>query len=122
MTAKVRDIGTIGLVGWGRMGGMIGQYATQRGWQVTAFDPSADACAAAENAGATVAGSVTDVAAASDLVLLVVVDDEQVKQAITGHGGALETARPGTILAICPSVRPDTSSRWPRSPPSTACT
>ncbi|MQA61255.1 MAG: NAD-binding protein [Actinophytocola sp.] len=108
MTAKIRDIGTIGLVGWGRMGGMIGKYAAQRGWPVTAFDPSADACAAAEDAGATVAGSVADVAATSDLVLLVVVDDEQVKQAITGPGGVLETARPGTVVAICPSVRPDT--------------
>lgn len=108
MTANIRDIGTIGLVGWGRMGGMIGKYAARRGWPVTAFDPSADACAAAKDAGATIAGSVADVAAVSDLVLLVVVDDEQVKQAIAGQGGALETARPGTVVAICPSVRPDT--------------
>ncbi|MGH3327989.1 MAG: NAD(P)-dependent oxidoreductase [Streptomycetales bacterium] len=108
MTADVRDVATIGLVGWGRMGGMMGRYARNGGWQVTAFDPSADACAAAVDAGATVVGSVAEVAAASDLVLLVVVDDEQVKQAITGPGGALETARPGSVLAICPSVRPDT--------------
>jgi 3-hydroxyisobutyrate dehydrogenase-like beta-hydroxyacid dehydrogenase len=108
MTADIRDVSTIGLVGWGRMGGMIGRYALRGGWHVTAFDPSADARASAEEAGATVVGSVAEVAAVSDLVMLVVVDDDQVRQAITGADGALETSRPGTILAICPSVRPDT--------------
>ncbi|MGH3750110.1 MAG: NAD(P)-dependent oxidoreductase, partial [Micromonosporaceae bacterium] len=106
--AKIRDINAIGLVGWGRMGGMMGLYAIRRGWHVTAFDPSPDAAKAAQEAGASVVDGVAKVAADSDLVLLVVVDDAQIKQAITGPGGALETAKPGTVLAICPSVRPDT--------------
>jgi len=106
--ADVREITTIGLVGWGRMGGMMGTYARKAGWNVVAYDPSEDACAAAEKTGATVVGSVAEVTAGSDLVLLVVVDDAQVKDAITGADGALSTARPGTVLAICPSVRPDT--------------
>ncbi|MGH3343366.1 MAG: NAD(P)-dependent oxidoreductase [Carbonactinosporaceae bacterium] len=108
MTAEVRAVATVGLVGWGRMGGMMGTYARRAGWPVTAFDPSPDARTDAAKAGADVVTSVAEVSAASDLVLLVVVDDAQVKQAITGPGGALEAARPGTILAICPSVRPDT--------------
>lgn len=108
MTAEIRKVTTLGLVGWGRMGGVMGRFALEKGWTVTAFDPSAEACSAAEAAGATVAASVAEVAAASDLVLLVVVDDAQVVEAVTGPGGALEAARPGTILAICPSVRPDT--------------
>ena len=108
MTVDTREITTIGLVGWGRMGGMMGRYALKGGWKVTAFDPSADSRAAAETAGATVVDSVAEVAVASDLVLIVVIDDEQVRQAVTGPGGALESARPGTVLAICPSVRPDT--------------
>ena len=108
MTEGVREVTTVGLVGWGRMGGMMGHYALKGGWPVVAFDPSEDARASAAEAGATVAGDVAEVAGASDLVLLVVVDDEQVKQAITGPKGVLETARPGTIVAICPSLRPDT--------------
>lgn len=106
--ADVREVTTIGLVGWGRMGGMMGSYARRAGWPVVAFDPSDQARAAAEQAGATVVGSVAEVAAGSDLVLLVVVDDAQVKEAITGPDGALKSGRPGTVLAICPSVRPDT--------------
>lgn len=110
-TGEIREIAALGLVGWGRMGGQMGHYALKAGWPVTAYDPFEEARAAAEAAGATVVGSVAEVAAASDLVLLVVVDDAQVKEAITGPGGALETARPGSILAICPSVRPDTCAQ-----------
>jgi len=108
MNADMRAISTIGVVGWGRMGGTMGMQALQRGWPVTAFDPSPEAAAAAAGAGATTVATVADVAAASDLVLLVVVDDEQVRHAVVGRGGALETARPGTVLAVCASVRPDT--------------
>jgi 3-hydroxyisobutyrate dehydrogenase-like beta-hydroxyacid dehydrogenase len=99
---------TIGVVGWGRMGGMIGHHLLDRGWQVTAFDPDGEARRMAERAGATAVASAAEVAATSDLVLVVVVDDAQVTQAISGAGGALEAARPGTIVAICASVRPDT--------------
>lgn len=107
----VRAVKEVGLVGWGRMGGVMGAYLLERGWPVTMFDPAPPAREAATSAGANPVDSVADVAAASDLVLLVVVDDEQVRQAITGPGGALEKARPGSILAICASVRPDTCSR-----------
>jgi 3-hydroxyisobutyrate dehydrogenase-like beta-hydroxyacid dehydrogenase len=109
--SEVRDVAALGLVGWGRMGGMMGTYAIKGGWPVTAYDAFDGAVEAAAAAGATAAGSVAEVAAASDLVLLVVVDDKQVEEVITGQGGALEGARPGTILAICPSVRPDTCTR-----------
>lgn len=110
-TADVRTVAHLGLVGWGRMGGRMGEYALNGGWPVTVYDASDDARTAAGEAGAILADNVAQVATASDLVLLVVVDDAQVEEVITGPGGALETARPGTILAICPSVRPDTCTR-----------
>jgi 3-hydroxyisobutyrate dehydrogenase-like beta-hydroxyacid dehydrogenase len=106
--ASIRTVATIGLVGWGRMGGMMGGFARRADWPVIAYDPSEQARAAAEQTGATVVGSVAEVAAGSDLVLLVVVDDAQVREAMTGPDGVLTSARPGTIVAICPSVRPDT--------------
>jgi 3-hydroxyisobutyrate dehydrogenase-like beta-hydroxyacid dehydrogenase len=108
MTDDVREVTNIGLVGWGRMGGMMGHFALKAGWPVAAFDPSPEASASAADAGATVVRDVAEVARVSDLILLVVVDDEQVKEAIAGPRGVLETAQPGTIVAICPSVRPDT--------------
>jgi len=108
MNADTRAITTIGVVGWGRMGGTMGMHALGRGWPVTAFDPSPEATAAATEAGATAVATAADVATAAELVLVVVVDDEQVRQAVAGRAGVLETARPGTVLAVCASVRPDT--------------
>ncbi|MGH3666451.1 MAG: NAD(P)-dependent oxidoreductase [Egibacteraceae bacterium] len=107
-TSEIREVASVGVVGWGRMGGMMGTYLVRRGWKVVATDPAPGAGELLEAAGAEPAASVADVAAGTDLVLLVVVDDEQVRHAIAGPGGALETARPGTIIAVCASVRPDT--------------
>jgi phosphoglycerate dehydrogenase-like enzyme len=52
MTDDVLEVANIGLVGWGRMGGMMGQFALKAGWPVTAFDPSPDATAASGGVGA----------------------------------------------------------------------
>jgi 3-hydroxyisobutyrate dehydrogenase-like beta-hydroxyacid dehydrogenase len=48
------------------------------------------------------------VAARSDLTLVVVVDDEQVNEAVGGGDGVLAGASPGDVVAICASVRPET--------------
>lgn len=95
----------VGLVGAGRMGGPIGRYLLAAGTPVTVFDASAEARAALVERGAAEAAGVADVAARCELVLIVVVDDAQVREVVEA---CLETAAPGSILAICASVRPDT--------------
>jgi len=103
-----RPVEAVGIVGWGRMGGPMGQFLLDRGWNVVFTEPSAQAREAATAAGAVDAASPAGVAAACDLVLVVVVDDEQVRTVFVGADGLLSAARPGTTLAICASVRPDT--------------
>lgn len=103
-----RPVETVGIVGWGRMGGPIGQFLLQRGWRVVATDPADSARSALAAAGAVDAGSATAVAQQSDLVLVVVVDDDQVREALSGDDGVLAGASAGTMVAICASVRPDT--------------
>jgi 3-hydroxyisobutyrate dehydrogenase-like beta-hydroxyacid dehydrogenase len=98
-------ITAVGLLGAGRMGGPIGRYLLAAGTPVAVYDPSAEARQALVELGARDAGGPAEVAARSDLVLIVVVDDAQVREAVAA---CLETARPGTVLAICASVRPDT--------------
>jgi 3-hydroxyisobutyrate dehydrogenase-like beta-hydroxyacid dehydrogenase len=99
---------TVGLIGCGRMGAAMGGYLLERSWPLTVADADAAAIEPLVERGATAAGSAAEVAAASDLVLVVVVDDEQVSEVVGGERGALEGARPGTTVAICASVRPDT--------------
>ncbi|MDK3255458.1 NAD(P)-dependent oxidoreductase [Blastococcus capsensis] len=107
----VEDIRTVGVVGWGRMGAEMGRWLVERGWPVLATDPAPGADERIRAAGAQFRGSAADVAREADLLLLVVVDDAQVEEAIAGPGGIRDVARPGTVVAICSSVRPDTCVR-----------
>jgi 3-hydroxyisobutyrate dehydrogenase-like beta-hydroxyacid dehydrogenase len=95
----------VGVVGAGRMGGAIARHLLAAGTRVAVFDPSDEAVEPLVELGAVRAGSAAAVAAQSDLVLVVVVDDEQVRQAV---GDAFGGAAPGAVVGICASVRPDT--------------
>jgi 3-hydroxyisobutyrate dehydrogenase-like beta-hydroxyacid dehydrogenase len=83
----------------------MGGHLVAAGTPLAVYDPVAEACAALVERGAVACAGPAEVAARSDLVLVVVVDDEQTRVAVTA---ALETAKPGTVLALCASIRPDT--------------
>jgi 3-hydroxyisobutyrate dehydrogenase-like beta-hydroxyacid dehydrogenase len=102
------SLANVGLVGCGRMGRAIGGHLLEAGWALTVTDLDPGAIEALVARGASPADDPGGVAGASDLVLVVVVDDEQVRRVIEGPTGALDAAAPGTIIAICSSVRPDT--------------
>ncbi|MGH2737002.1 MAG: NAD(P)-dependent oxidoreductase, partial [Actinomycetota bacterium] len=104
----VRPVAEVGLVGCGRMGAAIAGHLLARGLPVTATDPAPEALAQVVAAGGRPAPDAGAVAAASDLVLVVVVDDDQVVSAVAGQRGTLSSARPGSVIAVCSSVRPDT--------------
>jgi 3-hydroxyisobutyrate dehydrogenase-like beta-hydroxyacid dehydrogenase len=95
----------VGLLGCGRMGAAMGAHLLDAGTPLAVFDPVSDACASLVERGAVACAGPGEVAAQSELVLLVVVDDEQTRDAVAA---CLERAEQGTILAICASVRPDT--------------
>ena len=87
------------------MGAAMGAHLLEAGVPLAVYDPDPGAVAGLAGRGAAACASPAEVAARSDVVLAVVVDDAQVRDAL---GGAFEGARPGTVLAICASVRPDT--------------
>src|SRR5919201_2197361 len=95
----------VGLVGCGRMGGAIGRHLLAAGTPLVVYDPVEEARGRLVDRGAVAGADPGDVAARSDLVLVVVVDDAQVREAVAA---ALERAREGSIVAVCASVRPKT--------------
>jgi 3-hydroxyisobutyrate dehydrogenase-like beta-hydroxyacid dehydrogenase len=101
----IRTVEQVGLLGCGRMGGPMGRHLLAAGTELAVFDPSVEARRTLAALGAAECETPADVAARSDLVLVVVVDDAQVRDAV---GACLETARAGAVIAICASVRPDT--------------
>jgi 3-hydroxyisobutyrate dehydrogenase-like beta-hydroxyacid dehydrogenase len=87
------------------MGGPIGRHLLAAGTEVAAYDPDPDALQRLASLGATACSSAADVAAQSELVLVVVVDDAQAFDAVTA---CLAGARGDTVIAVCASVRPET--------------
>jgi 3-hydroxyisobutyrate dehydrogenase-like beta-hydroxyacid dehydrogenase len=87
------------------MGAAIAGHLVRAGWPTTVTDVDARAAAAVASLGATSVASAAEVVAGSDLSLVVVVDDDQVREVL---GSALGSAAPGAIVAIGSSVRPDT--------------
>lgn len=59
----------VGMIGLGIMGGAIAKNLTERGWTVTGFDIDAERRNDAVANGAAVAGSVSEVAMAAELIL-----------------------------------------------------
>jgi 3-hydroxyisobutyrate dehydrogenase-like beta-hydroxyacid dehydrogenase len=87
------------------MGAAMGMHLLRAGTPLAVFDVFAGACTPLVERGAVACASPADVAARADVVLVVVVDDEQTREAV---GSALEGARSGTVVALCASIRPDT--------------
>ena len=83
----------------------MGGHLLDAGRPLVVYDPVPEARRALVERGADEGTDAGDVAARTDLVLVVVVDDAQVREAVTA---CIERAEPGTVVAICASVRPDT--------------
>src|SRR4051794_25404166 len=97
------------------MGAPIAGHLLAAGTPVAVFDPAPAAVEALVRRGATAAPDAAAVAARSDVVLVVVVDDDQVREVVTGERGVLAGAAPGTVVAVCASVRPDTCRELARA-------
>ena len=95
----------VGILGCGRMGGAMARHLLAARTPLAVYDPAPEACAPLVELGAVACASPAEVAARSELVLIVVVDDAQAREAVRA---CLERAPRGAILAVCASVRPDT--------------
>jgi 3-hydroxyisobutyrate dehydrogenase-like beta-hydroxyacid dehydrogenase len=87
------------------MGAAMGGHLLDAGTPLAVFDPSEEARRPLVERGAADCTSATEVAAQSDVVLVVVVDDAQTRAAVSS---ALDGAREGAVFALCASIRPDT--------------
>jgi 3-hydroxyisobutyrate dehydrogenase-like beta-hydroxyacid dehydrogenase len=87
------------------MGAAMGGHLLRAGTPLAVFDVSPEAFAPLVEHGAIACASPAEVAGSADVVLVVVVDDAQTRDAVSS---ALEGARPGTVVALCASIRPDT--------------
>ncbi len=98
----------IGWIGLGKMGAPMALNLAAAGFPVTVYNRTASRTAPLAEAGAAVAASIAELAAASDIVVSMIDDDA----ALAGVAAeVLAAARPGTVYADMSTVSPAASSR-----------
>ena len=92
----------VGFVGLGQIGAPMATRLLAWPEGLTVFDvvPAATERFAAK--GARVAASPGEVAQHADVISIMVRDDAQVTEVLTGPDGILSTARPGTVARVLP--------------------
>jgi len=98
----------IGFVGLGRMGQPMCRYILRAGFPLMVFDVNAEAMQPLVALGAQSAQSPREVAAQSDVLIVMVTDDTQTREVVAGDNGLLNGARTGSVIALCSSLHPDT--------------
>ena len=100
----------IGLIGLGLMGRPMGMNLLKAGHGLTVWNRSVSRAEELVAAGAKLAKSPREVAAASDVLLTVVSDPPALEEVLWGSGGkndgALSALKPGSIYIDCSTVSP----------------
>ncbi len=96
----------IGFIGLGIMGKPMARNLLKAGYPLTVYDIVPDKAEDVVEAGAKAGSSSKDVAEKSEIVITMLPNSPEVKEAVLGKNGVLEGAKPGTILIDMSSIAP----------------
>src|SRR5712691_376846 len=96
-----------GMIGLGAMGNPMARHMATKGFSVIGYDVVGDLVVKASRSGIKPAANPAEVGRASDVVVIMVVSDEQVRDVILSQG-LLDPMRPGSVICIASSVSPET--------------
>ena len=108
MSAHPDPHATVGLIGLGNMGTAVAERLLDAGHELAVYNRSPGRAEPLAARGASVAESVEALAAAADVVLTSVSDDDALEAVAAAVAAA---ARPGTVLADLSTVSPGASAR-----------
>ncbi len=97
----------IGFVGLGIMGRGMGQNLLDAGFELTVWNRTPDRADDLVATGATWAESPTEVARASDVVVICVSDTPDVEEVVLGDDGIIHGATAGSLVVDCSTISPD---------------
>ena len=100
-----------GVVGLGQMGSAMARRLVRQGEPLWVFNRSAGAVAELEALGAHAAASLAALGEHCDLIFTVLPDGPDVEAVVTGPGGLLARARPGTLFIECSTIDPVVTER-----------
>jgi 3-hydroxyisobutyrate dehydrogenase-like beta-hydroxyacid dehydrogenase len=101
------DARTAGIVGLGQIGGGVAAALHNRGWSVVGHDPYAPARERLADV-VSLAPSPRAVAELTDVVLVAVLDDAQIRAVLTGPDGIIAAATPPRAVGILSTIGLDT--------------
>jgi len=102
----------VGMIGLGLMGHGIASNIVKHGHALVVMDHVGNQpLDALKAAGVRSVAGPCDVAAGSDVVILVLTGSPQVEQVLTGPGGVLEGLRPGAVVIDCSTAIPSSTVR-----------
>jgi 3-hydroxyisobutyrate dehydrogenase len=90
----------VAVIGVGRMGGPIAGHLIDAGHEVRVFDISEGAMDALVPRGAIACATAAEAATNAAVVCVVVFDDAQTREVVTGADGVLGVLAPGAIIAV----------------------
>ena len=99
-TKKAAVIG-LGSMGWGAALSLL-----KAGFTVRGCDLRSDILTRFTEAGGDACTTPAAAAETADIILVYVINSKQVEEVLFGPNGALETAKPGTVLLLCATMAP----------------
>jgi 3-hydroxyisobutyrate dehydrogenase-like beta-hydroxyacid dehydrogenase len=105
-------IKTVGLIGVGLMGHGIGKNILAKGFKLNVLaHKNRTPIESLVSKGAHECKSIAEIAAQSDMVILVVTGTPQVEEIVLGDKGLLAHGKKGLIIADCSTAEPDSTLR-----------
>jgi 2-hydroxy-3-oxopropionate reductase len=100
---------TIGFIGLGIMGKPMAKNLLKTGYNLIVYDIDSEAVRELVKAGAKEGKSSQDVASQSEVIITMLPNSPEVKEAVLGKKGAIYGAKAGTIYIDMSSIAPSTS-------------
>ena len=101
----------ISVLGQGQMGSPMALQLLKAGYRVSVYNRTPGKCLPAVQAGAVEVGSIGELVAGSDALLLMIGWDCDVHEVVLGAGGVLEAGHAGLLVIDSTTIHPLTSQR-----------
>jgi putative dehydrogenase len=106
METTLQDAGKAAVIGLGSMGWGAALSLLRAGFVVSGCDVRQDVLQRFSQAGGKSCKSPSEAASTAAAVFVFVVNSSQTEDVLFGPGGALETARAGTVFLLCTTMAP----------------
>ncbi|WP_119353726.1 L-threonate dehydrogenase [Azohydromonas sediminis] len=103
---------TVGVIGLGSMGWGAATSALRKGLATWGCDTREEVLARFASEGGRIARRPAELAAACDVVLVLVVNAAQTEQVLFGEGGLVPGMRPGSVVIASATVDPALPPQW----------